>query len=68
VEKRLTKLELPVSHHRPQRSPERPPLDLGGLSIDERFELYDLTDRSRTAVEEMRHRELWSRVQGEEVA
>jgi hypothetical protein len=68
VEKRLAKLELLVCQRHSQRTLAPSRLDLSGLSVDERFDLYDLTDRARTAAEEMRHRELWSRVRGEEAA
>jgi hypothetical protein len=68
MERRLQRLELVVSGRHVPRPPLAPRLDLSDLSWEERVELYDLTDRSRTAVEEMRHRELWSRVRGEEAA
>jgi hypothetical protein len=62
MEKRLLRLELVVNRRHPRRPSPSPRLDLSDLSVDERCELYDLMDRSRTAAEEMRHRELSSRV------
>ena len=68
MKRRVQRLELVISHRYPQRPLTRPRLDLSSLSVDERLEVYDLTDRPRTANEEMRFRALRSRILIEEGA